>query len=463
VNLAHQFFNEVFTILYHTLSAFFLARSRRVGSTVGIPSRSDEEAEPPSSLPPSPTAPRAVTGAREIHEGIHALAPDPFRRSGSITPTTQGEAESIFYSPEALTALNIKLRKLMQDQAAKLSAEEENLLALHKLSRKLLEVNYIKRNDFMFTINYQCNINPARATSPAPLGLPIGPQVMRFGINPEALDGAVTDKSYTIPANQLHFVEKEVLKLALDRLSRTLLPTTFEEGVFAHNVVVVDIFAREKAGLKKITGTDSPEIHAIVLWKPVEEYIVIIDLNKREFSEHIIGKLNSKCEGTITFTAPPIPGSVIYTTQGKETGYSNYTDPHPKARDCIDVAVKLAFEINEQEQAMRSITRRGISLEDPETITGHVIERISNRKRLNPAVTELDETVLREIQSSDKNTRDRAITYLLENTPMIKKIKKNLDSPSLQSIQEKVEEEKASALAREVARAARARGRTGRE
>ena len=93
----------------------------------------------------------------------------------------------------------------MKDQAEKLGSSEEDLLAFNKLSRKLLELKYINRNDFMFTIPYQRNINSAHAISSTPLGSAVGPKVIRFGINPEALDSAVTDKSYTIPANQVTF------------------------------------------------------------------------------------------------------------------------------------------------------------------------------------------------------------------------------------------------------------------
>ena len=189
----------------------------RVGSPTDIPTRGDDRVEPPITLPSSPTAPPSeAPGTGETHEDIHTLTLDPFRRSGSITPTTQGEAESISYRAETLAAVRIKLCKLIQDQVAKLGVEEEDPLALHKLSRKLLEISYI-RHDFIFTILYQNNINPARATSPEPLGPPVGPQVKRFGINPEALP-AITDKSYTIPSNQLHFVEKEILKRATKQL-----------------------------------------------------------------------------------------------------------------------------------------------------------------------------------------------------------------------------------------------------
>ena len=139
---------------------------------------------------------------------------------------------------------------------------------------------------------------------------------------------------------------------------------------------MVDIFAREKAGLKKISGTHLPEVQAIVLWKPVEGYIFIIDPSKQEFSEHIAEVLSSKYQGTLKFIVPPITESVINAIQGKETEYSDYDDPTSKPRDWIDIAVKLAFEINEQEKSMRNITGRSIFLEDADTITSRVFNPI---------------------------------------------------------------------------------------
>ena len=89
---------------------------------------------------------------------------------------------------------------------------------------------------------------------------------------------------------------------------------------------------------------------------------------------------------------------MTYGTQGNTTGYSEYND-NPLPRDCVDIAVKIVFEINEQ-QKVQSI--------DLNMIEQNVFSQISNKKKLNVNVVTIDNTFIRELQSSSVSERRKA-------------------------------------------------------
>ena len=112
-------------------------------------------------------------------------------------------------------------------------------------------------------------------------------------------------------------------------------------------------------------------------------------------------------------------------TQRRETGYSEYTDLIPQPRDCVDIAVKIAFEINEQQKEGTNI----------EQINENVFSQISNKKALNTVTQIIDGTFIRELQSSNKNIRrdaKQALGTMQEVLQIINKETKN--SASLTTI-----------------------------
>jgi hypothetical protein len=410
------------------------------------------EGEEELPIVPSSSSSFAVPSEGDTHASIHDLVFTEFCKSGSITPPTQGEIIPIIYTEEGLKELNMRLRERLNIQKEKVGSSEEDLVELINCSRRLLELSHIQHGNFAFEIEYQKNINPRFLNT---IELPEGPTVTRFGINPVALKKAATDENYIIPSNRLHLVEEELFNRALEKLDDVSLPS-------ANNTVVVDILARLGARLKIIEGELLPETHAIVLWKPVEDYIVLIDPSRREFSEHIAGALNLKFDGMPKFIVAALLGSVIYASQGKETGYSEYSNPEPKPRDCIDIAVKLAFEISERE--LESSDK--LEIKDKLAMLEQVVSQVSNKAVLNDAVVNLDNTTLRELQSSNRKDRIDAVNYLSKNSSIISSNKRLFSRASLNIIREKVDEEKTRRALRTAERetsAALARARKGKE
>jgi hypothetical protein len=340
-------------------------------------------------------------------------------KSGSMTPTSQGEVNPIACKDINLALTVALLQEEIREESQKLHWDERGHAKIAEASRMLSELNHIKITPFIFTVDYQENISATEA-------LPEGPLVKRFGMNPEAVSKAATDKKYSIPPSKLHFVEQEVLKLALQELDNPSLTEASKE--FAHNVVVVDIFARKGGSLKVDAKTNLPETHAIVLWKKSEDEIVLIDPSKREFSEHIVESLNLLLSGTATVSAADIKGEVIYSVKQGEPEYHDPCLPNPKTRDCIDIAVKIGFEISEQQKASTSATS---------DILARVFERITNRQALNTSLP-IDSIAVREAQSTKKADRDKFYQFLKNNQDTLAAALKNagLKNPSYAEMQE---------------------------
>lgn len=357
-------------------------------------------------------------------------------RSGSITPTTQAQNVS-FHTSSLFEQQPQRLQELL------IQVREDNLYFQESnISLSLFEQQCITNPDqVIFELHYQKGINPGifaevkeevKQEEPQPQAPIIqDPLVKRFGINPEAVPGAV---GYNITYDRLHYVEQEIFNLAIQELNtkssaqalqfqRTIKDITFKTTFqilkggpltqiqeYPNNVVVVDIFARELGRIKATQTYERllPETHTVVLWKKAEQEIVLIDPNKFEFSNHIsTQQIQALTTLTISSIIPlRLEGDIVYGTQGKTTGYSEYTDPNPLPRDCIDIAVKIAFEINEQQKENIDIKQ----------IEEKVFSQISNKLKLNSAVKKIDCTFIRELQSSNKDTRINAKQTLALNT-----------------------------------------------
>ena len=339
----------------------------------------------------------------EIHESLHELkSPEhDYCKSGSITPSTQGRGK---FNPIDLKQALIDLQKTRTDLIASEESEEKITKIMHSY-RAELELSHIKaeseKGQLFFTIEYRENIGS---------GEPQGSLVKRFGINPKAVEKAA---HYGIAGNVLHFAEKKILDYALQELESKPSAEESEGGVFAHNVVVVDIFAREGGRVKVEAKTNLPETHAIVLWKKSGREIVLIDPNKCDFSQHIANALNLLHDED-KFSVAEIPKGVIYSSG--ELGHSEYADSTPKSRDCIDIAIKMAFEINEQQYRIPFTNREEYIAQ----IIKRVYEQISNKSNLNKAVTLMDGTFIRQLQSTQREIRESANKVLRDsNMPQI--------------------------------------------
>ena len=135
------------------------------------------------------------------------------------------------------------------------------------------------------------------------------------------------------------------------------------------------------------------QAHTVVLWRKKDDEIMLIDPSNVNFSNHLCDPLTDFFGIKILPSQPN--GQVIYGTQGEVTEYSGYTDPNPLPRDCVDIAVKIALEINEQQKIIGNFN----------LVEENVFSQISNKSKLNDAVKKINGTFIRELQSSNKDIR----------------------------------------------------------
>jgi len=102
----------------------------------------------------------------------------------------------------------------------------------------------------------------------------------------------------------------------------------------------------------------------------------------------------------------------VYTTNNAPKsifGYSSYDEKMPKPRDCIDIAVKIGFELEELQLDKKTRGEKEFSIYEA------VCHQISNNKKTSPVVGHfLDCTFIRELQSTRKDIRRATQAYLKE-------------------------------------------------
>jgi hypothetical protein len=150
--------------------------------------------------------------------------------------------------------------------------------------------------------------------------------------------------------------------------------------------VLVDIYSRD---LDKTLINDVTEIHTVVLYKPTSsKKIFVIDPNNAKFSSHLS---NKKWLDLEYFTNKEIISSYkkeIYKSCTDETDQTLQT-----GRDCIDIAVKLAFAICKETNSFESIDK---------VLNSDAIYTIANLKSAYKALPEyVEKTPLCKKQSSD--------------------------------------------------------------
>lgn len=205
-------------------------------------------------------------------------------------------------------------------------------------------------------------------------------------------------------SKMMHPLEVFVIQDAIDHLNA------------GNKTVLVDIFARDNDNsIRQEDG--KPETHSVVLYKTADQ-IIIIDPSDPNFSRHIAFnnvRLFREGEGYTEIISPL--REKIYTPVRDNTG------PGPdQFRDCIDIAVKLAFGLNKLEE---DITAEAIMSSD-------VVKEVTNRSKLDidfpydmdaRGVAELPSVRVK--QSSDDgirnafNTINQKIQFLLKLLPRL--------------------------------------------
>ena len=173
---------------------------------------------------------------------------------------------------------------------------------------------------------------------------------------------------------KLTVLEEQIATYALNYLSNN-----------ATKVVLVDVFPRGiKANDKGLIDTKEKVIdtHTVVLYNTGDK-ILVIDPNNPQFSGHL-ANFSKQIEATYT----PNDKYKIYSRPEKtKTGYDKN-----EWRDCIDVAVKLAFGLNNDPNVYKSIN---------EVMSSGSIKLITNNSVIDKFFPDIKNVSFRSKQSSD--------------------------------------------------------------
>ena len=321
--------------------------------------------------------------------------------SGSITPYSEGGPQQtvIFNIDERLSAVVTRLERMTAEvdigKAKDKTVEEEPGTEVELPASELnnQELRHITApEEAIFDQIFQVG----------------GLSIKRFGMNPAAIQGAA---NYEIAADRLHAIEAHLLGKALEELQDKKSAQNAGKSEYANNVVLIDIFAREKT--KTVIRADEmhpiyPETHTVALWKKTDDVAVLIDPNNRKFSDHFERDGVPK----IMMTSG-LPGNSLYNRGSISSAYSKYDVQQPAARDCIDLAVKIGLELNVQQ----------LKETDVKVMEAKTYQMLTNQFRVNKKLgRRLNNTVMREPQSSTAEVREETANYVINNSAKIQAI-----------------------------------------
>ena len=360
------------------------------------------------------------------------------KNSGSITPTTVSQ---IVHKPLDFTLLSKKLTEYevslqneydvyaqkIKQELAKHERYEKALTGIDKkLATKGLD-NNIKQKQSKYkaqleklTQSYEamqkhdlsqgdlidkdgCFLKVYQQDAQNQLVTAAKPYVYHYGIDPEHAKCLV---GHIIAQDFLHPIEELLLDASINRLKVSLdaeafLSSNAANKPYAHIMVLIDIFVRKLdiAGNMCIKhdgngipdyGKGTPATHTVVLWKTKEKELTLIDPNNADFSNVLVGKVLA---GYKIVAGQELTAKLLYSTNDKPAGYQNYQDSPITPRDCTDIAVKVAFELEEHQLTCVSI----------DAIKQQVVTQISNQEVLNSILPDAFNT--RALQSSDHTVR----------------------------------------------------------
>lgn len=302
---------------------------------------------------------------------------------------------------EKLVSIDKLYDKNLQETKLKIGATKDQI----GFSEKSSAVQIKHDSGFSFETIYQEGIREnhdiINATTPA---------VIRYGldIESEALNSLVG--SY-IEKGVLHPYEEALFQRAFDYLKLVESADHYikrgDKSEYPNNVVLVDIFDRSKG----FVNAGHNQSHTVALWKKRDGEFVLIDPSNVSFSDHLCNSLCSMFKTEISLSS--VTGGVIYGSGGKETGYSNYMEVLPKPRDCIDIAVKVAFELNENQKSQIDLVK----------VEFDMLQQVSNQTVVAPHMNLVKDIHVRTLQSSSRQVRAIAL-YTLQQSLYIAPKKK---------------------------------------
>jgi hypothetical protein len=298
---------------------------------------------------------------------------------GSMTPRTQGKRTEL--KNDFSEEFQQKHVQSLKDSIAQVNKGYNPFInkALDKTEKTILAL----KEGISFIQDYQQNTRSKDLqhfeikTTEIQKGSPI---VKRFGIYPAALAHLIGTEAKKI---KLHEIECNLIINANEHLKLQQSAENcikIDNDTYSNNVVLVDIFVRDNEKIKEYQDSGTPETHTIALWKKTDAEYLLIDPSKVDFSKDLaqdIGKLLS-----ISIKVHSPTGNILYGTGGKDTSYNELKSTpigDHKHRDCVDIATKIGFEINEL-QVNDNITKL-------EEIERAMNLQISNQKKVATFLT----------------------------------------------------------------------------
>ena len=171
--------------------------------------------------------------------------------------------------------------------------------------------------------------------------------------------------------------------------------------------VLIDIFEKNENGLINCNvNTKYPETHTVVLYKNNLKEFIVIDPTDSSYSTHIASDINTLLIGDNITLRASNKNIKIYTPKKDNTGHepTNY-------RDCIDIAVKLAFGLNKHPHAINPSKIGELT----------VIQEITNSKEVNN-VFDKEYGTARIRQASDDQVRSAVDTIMNKLNQQFKSI-----------------------------------------
>lgn len=176
---------------------------------------------------------------------------------------------------------------------------------------------------------------------------------------------------------QLTTLEQEVLSYAITYLKGNSVKTA-----------LVDLFPRgtkpSDKGMINVPKDDEPvDTHTVVLYNTGKK-ILIIDPNNPQFSAHLANFKPEILEATYT---PNDKYKIYSRPEGFKTGFAP-----DKFRDCIDIAVKLAFGLNNEKSIYKNID---------EVVKSEIVLWVTNNDKIDNTIFYSKIIAVREKQKSD--------------------------------------------------------------
>lgn len=279
----------------------------------------------------------------------------------------------------------------LQDVGQKVNLAEEQIVTL----KSSFGIQIKHDSGFSFETIYQEGIRENKGIINTAI-----PAVIRYGLNTESKELNSLVGSY-IEKEVLHPYEEALFQRAFDYLklveSADYYIKSGDKSEYPNNVVLVDIFDRSKGFINE----GHNQTHTVALWKKRDGEFVLIDPSQKSYSDHLLDSIKPIFKNITTLSCNTLYGVAIY-KDNEITGYSDSHDKKPKPRDCVDIAVKVAFELNEQQRAQDTLLK----------VESSMLAQISNDIKNADYLSKFKGVVVRELQSSVHETRISAYRTL---------------------------------------------------